>query len=123
NPEQSWAGVTRRIETNDFEAANIDYIEVWMMDPFIQGEYGKVLDGVKNTNNTTGGKLYINLGSVSEDVLRDTRKSYENGLPRDNNVPQLLDTTEWARISTAPTLNNAFDADQNTRGNQDVGLD
>jgi len=31
NPKNSWAGIMRRIETNDFEAANIDYIEIWML--------------------------------------------------------------------------------------------
>jgi cell surface protein SprA len=31
--------------------------------------------------NTSSGKLYINLGNVSEDVLRDSRNFFENGLP------------------------------------------
>lgn len=126
NPEESWAGITRKIETTDFEAANIDYIEFWIMDPFDDHPiHGRVMDGKGNTNNTTGGDLYVNLGSISEDVIRDSRKSFENGLPRSTNDPQLVDTTsQWqAKVPNIPTLNNAFDADPNARNNQDVGLD
>lgn len=123
NPGESWAGIMRRIDQTDFEAANIDYIEIWMLDPFLSGQNGTIQDGKTNTNNTTGGDLYINLGSVSEDVLRDTRKSYENGLPNPNNLNPLVDTTEVARVPNIPAVNNAFDADPAVREAQDVGLD
>lgn len=123
NPSESWAGIMRRIDQNDFEAANIDYVEIWMMDPFISGANGTIQDGKFNSNNTTGGTMYLNLGSVSEDVLRDTRKSYENGLPTPSTQIPLIDTTPWARVPNAPTLNNAFDADPDARDAQDVGLD
>ena len=33
DPASRWGGIQRRIETNDFEAANIEYIQFWMMDP------------------------------------------------------------------------------------------
>lgn len=123
NPRNSWGGIMRRIDQNDFEAANIDYLEIWMLDPFLPGQNGTVQDGKFNTNNTTGGNLYINLGSVSEDVLRDTRKSFENGLPQPGNQTPLIDFTPWARVPNIPTINNAFDADPAARDAQDVGLD
>lgn len=123
DPKSSWGGIMRRIDQNDFEAANIDYVEIWMMDPFIQGQNGTIQDGKFNGNNTTGGALYLNLGSISEDVLRDTRKSYENGLPTPSSTQLLVDTSEWAQVPNTPTLNNAFDADPAARDAQDVGLD
>ncbi len=68
NPESRWGGVMRKIETTDFDATNIQYIEFWMMDPFAY-------------DSLNSGQLYFNLGDISEDILRDGRKSYENGLP------------------------------------------
>ncbi len=123
DPKQSWGGIMRRINQNDFEAANIDYLEIWVMDPFITGPNGTIQDGQFNANNTTGGALYLNLGSVSEDVLRDTRKSFENGLPTPATVDPLVDVTAWAQVPNAPALNNAFDANPDARRAQDVGLD
>ena len=108
----TWGGIMRKIDQNDFEAANIDYIEIWMMDPFL----------CNNTNNK--GQLYINLGNISEDILHDNRKSSENGLPRnDDPTAQYVDTTVWARVPRQPVINFAFDADPAVRERQDVGLD
>ena len=69
NPRDRWGGITRRMDTNDFEAANIEYIEFWMMDPFIND----------STSLNSGGDLYFNLGNISEDILKDGKKFYENG--------------------------------------------
>ncbi|MCB0736197.1 MAG: cell surface protein SprA, partial [Bacteroidetes bacterium] len=110
NPKQNWAGIMRPLETNNFEAVNIQYMEFWMMDPFIYDE------------NHEGGDFYINLGNVSEDVLKDGRKSFENGLPKDN-PEETTDETEWARVPLIPNVNNAFDNDPDIRTAQDVGLD
>lgn len=112
NPTDKWAGITRRIDQNDFEAANIDYIEIWMMDPYACK---------KDENNT--GEIYLNLGNISEDVLRDNRRSAENGLPKtlaDNNY---IDTTVWGRVPRKPVINFAFDSDPAVRTAQDVGFD
>lgn len=114
NPETRWAGIMRKIETNDFEAANIEFIQFWMMDPF----------NADNTNPNTTGELYFNLGNVSEDILKDSRKSFENGLPRsetDNTAP--YDETKWGRVPTIQSIVNTFDNDPNARPFQDVGLD
>lgn len=114
NPTQNWGGIMRKIEQNDFEASNIDYIEIWMEDPYLS-----------NPNPTNKGELYINLGNISEDILRDNRRSAENGLPRTNDpaVQQYTDTTVWGRVPRQPVVNFAFDADAAARQLQDVGLD
>jgi cell surface protein SprA len=110
SPETRWGGIMRKIETNDFEAANIAYIEFWMMDPFVYEQ------------DHTGGDLYFNLGDVSEDILRDSRKSFENGLPTSEDVT-LVDSTVWGRVPLVQSLVNAFDNNTNSRKYQDVGLD
>ncbi|WP_461636514.1 T9SS outer membrane translocon Sov/SprA [Labilibaculum euxinus] len=109
-PESRWGGIMRKIETNDFEAANIAYVEFWMMDPFVYEP------------NHKGGNLYFNLGNISEDILRDSRKSFENGLPADENIT-LVDSTKWGRVPLVQSLVNAFDNNTNARRYQDVGLD
>ena len=113
NPAENWAGIMRKLETNDFEAANIEFIEFWMMDPFNSE------DGLINHN---GGDMYINLGNVSEDVLKDGYKSFENGLPTSSLVVD-VDTTEWGRVPTNFSIVEAFDNDPLSREFQDVGLD
>jgi cell surface protein SprA len=110
NPQRNWAGIQRKIETNDFEAANIDYMEIWVMSPFMNDPAIK-------------GTLYINLGQISEDVLKDRAKSFENGLPTDPAITTQSRSTGIAIVPTGRTLNNAFVNDGDARNLQDVGLD
>ncbi len=110
NPESRWAGMMRKIQTTDFETANIEYLEFWVMDPFV---YDTVADG---------GDFYIDLGNISEDILKDSRKSFENGLPPTAQADK-VDTTVWGRIPIGQSLVNAFDNDPASRPFQDVGLD
>src|SRR5690554_8110350 len=102
----------RKIETSDFETANIEFIEFWMMDPFVYDTLGQ----------HSGGELYFNLGDISEDILRDGRKSFEQGLPT-SAVATNTDTTAWGRVSTLQSLVNAFDNNPQSRKFQDIGLD
>mgnify|MGYP002624631121 CR=1 FL=1 len=111
DPSSRWAGIMRRMESTDFEATNIEYIEFWMMDPFADEEYA---------NNP--GKLYINLGDISEDILRDGRKFYENGLPTSETVVN-VDTTIWGRVPTLQDLVGTFSNESEARQYQDVGYD
>lgn len=113
-PKLNWGGIMRKIDQNDFEQANIDYIEIWMMDPFAD-----------NPSSTNKGSLYINLGNISEDVLRDNRRIAENGLPKDASPAQQsnMDTTVWGRVPRQPVITYSFDADNNIRKFQDIGLD
>ena len=113
NPQKNWAAIMRKIETNDFEAANIEFIEFWMMDPF------NIEDGDINHN---GGDLYLQLGNVSEDVLKDGYKSFENGLPINSTIVD-VDTTVWGRVPTSYSIVEAFDNNSDSRAFQDVGLD
>lgn len=110
DPETRWAGITREIQTNDFEAANVQFIEFWVLDPFI------------DKPNSTGGQLYFNVGNISEDILKDSRRSFENGLPGSSTVEN-VDTTSWGRVSTNIELVDAFDGEDTTRQYQDVGYD
>ena len=125
NPAQRFGGVSRAITFDtDFDNANIEYLEFWMMDPFIGGENGTVNDSENPpTNNTTGGDLFINLGNVSEDVLKDQNQhEFENGLPVDGNI-QDTEPTVWGRVTTQQFLTDAFNAAPGARAAQDVGLD
>jgi cell surface protein SprA len=113
-PKENWGGIMRRIETNDFEATNIDYIELWLLDPFVYSKY----DGT--THNI--GELYINIGNVSEDIIPDKKRSAENGLP----VPDgsyTVDSGDYAFTPNGQIVNKAFDNDPSSRTSQDVGLD
>lgn len=109
-PQTRWGGMMREILTSDFETANIQYIKFWVMDPFVEDP------------NLSGGDLYINLGNISEDILRDSRKSFENGLPGSPNVIN-VDTTVWGRVPTVQAVVNAFDNAPESRKYQDVGFD
>ncbi|MFH1160257.1 MAG: cell surface protein SprA [bacterium] len=108
-PQTRWGGIMRRIESSDFDAANIQYIEFWMMDPFVY-------------DSTNSGELYFNLGDISEDMLQDGRKSFENGLPTSEVVTN-VDTTIWGRVPSVQSLVEAFDNNPASRPYQDVGYD
>lgn len=127
NPETNYGGITRAITNEvDFDKSNIEYLEFWMMDPFIghddQNPRGRVLDGIFNENNTTGGDLIFNLGSVSEDVIPDGRHEFESGLPSDGDPSEAIQN-EWGRAPADPFLTNYFENSADARENQDVGLD
>jgi len=111
DPKSRWGGIMRKMESIDFEATNIEYIEFWMMDPFSEDVFA---------NNP--GKLYINLGDISEDILRDGRKFYENGLPVSENVEN-VDTTIWGRVPIMQDLVGTFNNSSEARQYQDVGYD
>lgn len=112
NPEKRWGGIMRKMDNTDFETGNIETIRFWLMDPFLDPE----------NNNTEGGDLYINLGEISEDILKDGMKSFENGMPIDGDTTHLT-TTNWGRVSRNQSLTYAFDNAAGARKKQDVGLD
>ncbi len=119
DPENRWGGVMRALTTNDFELTNIEFIQFWVLDPFNDDA-----ENADPNSAMTGGDLYFNLGNISEDILPDSRKSYESGLPPfGSSSTDNLDTTVWARLSSQQIVVNAFDNDPEARVNQDVGLD
>ena len=109
NPEKRWGGIMRGLDQTDFEMANIQYIEFWIMDPFIDNQ------------NAKGGDLYFNLGEISEDVLKDEKKFFENGLPVDGDLSQ-VETTVWGKVPRQQSTVYAFDNTPGTRKLQDVGF-
>ncbi|WP_242134364.1 T9SS outer membrane translocon Sov/SprA [Aestuariivivens marinum] len=111
NPTESWAGITRQLTSTDLEQANVEYIEFWLQDPFQENP----------TNN--GGTLVFNLGNISEDILKDGRKLYENGLPKNGDVSLLLPTDYGTVVPQNQSLIYAFDTTGQERDNQDVGYD
>ncbi len=111
-PEKRWGGIMRKMDNTNFEQSNIEYVQFWMMNPFLDPE----------NPNYDGGDLYINFGEMSEDILKDGLKSYENGVPTDGNN-QFMQTTAWGRVSTENSLTYSFDNNAGTRKTQDVGLD
>ncbi|TAL45024.1 MAG: cell surface protein SprA [Chitinophagaceae bacterium] len=113
NPKQAWGGIMRNIDQTDFETGNIEFIEFWMQDPFIR----------KPSSN--GGELYFDLGNISEDVLKDGKRQYENGLPtlKNPNIP-VDNSSVWGRTPSNPIqVTNAFSNDPEDRPYQDVGYD
>ncbi|NJY64145.1 cell surface protein SprA [Salinimicrobium sp. CDJ15-81-2] len=112
NPEENWAGISRALNSTNFEQSNVEYIEFWLMDPFIYPE---------NSGNE-GGKLVFNLGNISEDVVKDGRKQYENGLPEDGGI-QNTTMTEFGKVPSNQSLIYAFNTEGQERLNQDIGFD
>ncbi|NIG53230.1 cell surface protein SprA [Chitinophaga sp. Cy-1792] len=111
NPQSRWGGIMRAIDNSDFETSNIEYIEFWIQDPF------------GASTNPAGGQLYFNLGNVSEDILKDGKKFFENGLPNPSETAK-LDSSNWGRIPKfQQQITQAFDNDPAIRAFQDVGYD
>lgn len=110
DPKKRWGGMMRKLDNTDFEKSNIEYIEFWLMDPALTNP-----DGYE-------GEMYINLGDISEDILRDGKKSFEHGLPVSDNDANSVDTTVWGRVPRTNSTVTAFSNETGARAKQDVGL-
>lgn len=117
NPTDRFGAIFRRMDTNDFESQNVSYLEFWVLNPFMD-DTGTGFDNINNE----GGDLFINIGNISEDILKDGEKSIENGLPA-TDTDENLKVTKWARIPKQQPVVQAFSTDAGTRRVQDVGLD
>ncbi|MEN2399090.1 cell surface protein SprA [Flavobacterium sp. MC2016-06] len=111
-PKDNFGGIMRSLSTTNFEQGNVEYIQFWVLDPYV---------GNGKTAPENSGKIYFNLGEISEDVLKDGRKQYENGLGTD----QLVVTPQgiWGDVPASQSLTYAFDTDSANRSSQDIGLD
>ncbi len=109
-PTEKWAGIMRSLSSTNFEQSNVEFVQFWVMDPYV--------DGIA----TGPGELVINLGNISEDILTDGRKQYENGLPGVNSN-DLTASTIWGRVPATQSLVYAFDANETNRALQDLGFD
>ena len=113
-PQKRWGGMMRKLDTSDFETANIGYIEFWLMDPFINADA---------EGTTFSGDLYFNLGDISEDILKDGYKFYESGLPTsDDDTDASYTETVWGRVPNQSTVTYAFNTTSGSRARQDVGF-
>ncbi|MFV8464505.1 cell surface protein SprA [Flavobacterium sp. LB1P62] len=112
NPASNFGGIMRSLNSTNFEQGNVEYIQFWVLDPYV---------GSGQIPQSNTGKVYFNLGEVSEDVLKDGRKQYENGLGPD----QILANPRsiWGDVPASQSLIYAFDTNTANRANQDVGLD
>lgn len=112
NPKENFGGIMRALNSTNFEQGNVEYIQFWVLDPYV---------GNGEIPGTNVGKVYFNLGEISEDVLKDGRKQYENGLGPDQILvnPQPI----WGNVPASQSLIYAFDTNTANRTNQDVGLD
>ncbi len=113
NPTDNFGGIMRQLSTTDFERSNVEYIQFWVMDPFIYPE---------NVGNA-GGNINFNLGNISEDILKDGRKQYENGLPEEAGSTANTITTNWGKVPTNQALVYTFDTEGAARTAQDAGYD
>ncbi|MBS1513100.1 MAG: cell surface protein SprA [Bacteroidetes bacterium] len=117
NPTLRWGGLMRSLDQTDFETANIEFVEFWMQDPYINSK--KRL----NASSSNGGKLFFDFGNVSEDILKDGKRFYENGITTPN-APAPMDQSNWGRVPKNPIqVTNAFSNNPDDRVYQDVGLD
>ncbi len=112
NPAGKWAGIMRSIDQTDFETSNVEFVEFWVQNPFIK------------TPNSKGGKMYLNFGNVSEDILKDGKRFYENGMNTPNINAAVDSSNTWGKTPVNPIqITQAFSNDPNDRPFQDVGLD
>lgn len=110
--DDKWAGIMRPLSSTNFEQSNVEFVQFWVLDPYVDGE----------TADGNAGELVLNLGNISEDILRDGRKQYENGLPSSSNS-EIPRETIWGQVPSTQSLVYAFDADETNRSAQDLGLD
>ena len=137
-PDNKYGGISRGITFDtDFDNSNVEYLEFWLLDPFIKGANGAAAAINSDPNNLNpgnpvpltdndikGGDLILNLGNVSEDVLRDQgQHEFENGLPVPGDLTNPVQPTVWGNVTTQQFLLDAFNAAPGARASQDIGLD
>ncbi len=112
NPASRWGGIMRSIDQTDFETSNVEFVEFWVQNPFIKNP------------NSKGGKMFLNFGNVSEDILKDGKRFYENGMNTPNINAAVDSSNTWGKTPVNPIqITQAFSNDPNDRAYQDVGLD
>lgn len=109
--QNRWAGIMRPISVSNFVNSNIEYVEFWMMDPYADGN-----------NIGTNPRLLLHLGNVSEDILKDGKMQYENGLPT-SGAPSTTTGSNWGVQPKQPPILYAFSSEGDDRRMQDVGYD
>ncbi len=114
--QKSWGTAMRKLDTTNFDQNNIEYLEFWLMDPFMDYAPQNFVAASRE------GTMKIQLGDISEDILKDGRKSYENGIPY-GGADSPLDETVWGYVPARSSMGYAFADNNDSRPVQDVGLD
>ncbi|MDH7445369.1 cell surface protein SprA [Aquimarina sp. 2201CG14-23] len=118
DPATNFAGITRQLTSTNFEQSNVEFIEFWLMDPFFDPG-----DGQEPLTEATSGTIVFHLGNISEDVLKDGRKQYENGLPTEIDLGFTPTSGTIGQVPVNQSLIYAFDSEGQARVNQDAGYD
>lgn len=113
DPEDRWAGIMRYFQNPDFEAANYEFVEFWMLNPYMDRP-----DGEEHTPNEEG-EIIFNLGNVSEDIVKDNYQFYENAIPLQDDDGTPVVETNWGIVPLSIPVANGFDIDQGDQ--QDLG--
>ena len=112
NPRSRWGGIMRGLDQVDFETGNVEFIEFWLQDPFLRNP------------GSSGGQLYFNLGNISEDVLKDGKRFFENGISGQVTTAIEDTATTWGKVPANPIqVTQAFSNDPADRPLQDAGFD
>ena len=111
NVRNNWSGITRKINSTNFKKTNVEYIQFWVLDNFSDD----------NSQSIEIGDLVFHLGNISEDILPDGKKQFENGLPTETNNNSQL--SNWGITPSSQSLTYAFSSLENERKMQDVGYD
>ncbi len=108
NPTQVWGGITRRMPEGytDFSVQNVEFVEFIVK---VYPQNGEVSDDAM---------LYLDLGTISEDVVPNERLNTEDGLSTTFNPSEL---GELSRIAGSPSQNGAIDIRDGRT--EDLGLD
>lgn len=118
-PEDMWGGMTATLPSGqeDLTQNNIEFLEFWVQ---------SILPGAKqpdanDISEDYNGKIYIDIGVISEDVVPNEVPNTEDGLAQ--NLASLeIDAVGRSYISTLPTPPQGQFSNQN-RDLEDVGLD
>jgi cell surface protein SprA len=121
-PETRWGGIMSELTTNDFQTANVEFLEFWMLSPYLDTT-GAVGANPNAINGNMDGHIYFNFGNISEDILPDSRKMFENGLPGPATQGRRAIETGWGMVPLTQQITAAFDTNKDNRPAQDVGLD
>lgn len=109
--DEKWGGIMRALSSTNFEQSNVEFVQFWVMDPYVDG------------TATSTGELVLNFGNISEDILADGLKQYENGLPVNGEGSTKPENPVWGPVPATQALVYAFDVDETARSQQDLGFD
>ncbi len=121
-PETRWGGIMSDLSTNDFQSANVEFLEFWMLSPYLDTT-GAAGPNPNAINGNMDGYIFFNFGNISEDILPDSRKMFENGLPGPETQGRRAIETAWGKVPLTQQITQAFDTNKDNRPAQDVGLD